>query len=319
MKIIDLFAGIGGMRLRFEKHGCTTVFSSEIDKFARKTYQSNFGELPKGDIRMITSDLIPDHDILLAGFPCQPFSQAGLKGGFDDTRGTLFFEIARILEDKKPKAFLLENVKNLRTHDKGRTLKLILEVLREEYYVPEPEVLNAYNFGVPQSRERIFIVGFRKDIAHSTFYFPKRVCLCGNVGTILEDTTDYTLSDKLWSFLQQHKEKHKAKGNGFGYTIVNADTPYTPTITARYYKDGSECLVEQIGRNPRMLTPRGCARLQGFPDDFKIVVSRSQAYKQFGNSVCVPLITELAESMLQYINKGGIYESNKENNYISKR
>lgn len=319
MKIIDLFAGIGGMRLGFEKHGCTTVFSSEIDKFARKTYEANFGELPRGDIRMIHSDLIPDHDILLAGFPCQPFSQAGLKGGFDDTRGTLFFEIARILKDKKPKAFLLENVKNLRSHDKGKTLQIILEVLREEYYVPEPEVLNAYNFGVPQSRARIFIVGFRKDIVYSDFYFPTRADLYCNVGTILEDTTDYTLSDTLWNWHLSHKTKHKSRGNGFGYTLVNADTPYTPTITARYYKDGSECLVEQIGRNPRMLTPRECARLQGFPDDFKIVVSRSQAYKQFGNSVCVPLISELAESILQYINKGGIYESNKENNDIPKR
>ncbi|HEL2372877.1 TPA: DNA (cytosine-5-)-methyltransferase [Streptococcus suis] len=305
---IDLFAGIGGIRLGFQKNGGKTVFSSEWDKFAQKTYRVNYGEIPHGDITQIDEKDIPDHDILLAGFPCQPFSMAGLKRGFDDVRGTLFFDIARILKEKRPKAFLLENVKNLRTHDKGNTLRVILSVLDElNYYVPTPQVLNAYNFGVPQNRERIMIVGFNKDYLPTDFdefIFPsgekdEKVV----VGDILESEVDdkYTISNKLYQGHLQRKQQHKAKGNGFGFSLFSKESKYTSTISARYYKDGSEALIEQSGRNPRMLTPRECARLQGFPEEFIIPVSNAQAYKQFGNSVCVNVIDAVAKEMISFL------------------
>lgn len=305
---IDLFAGIGGIRLGFQKHGGKTVFSSEWDKFAQKTYRVNFGETPFGDITKIDETEIPDHDILLAGFPCQPFSQAGLKKGFDDTRGTLFFNIASIIKIKKPKAFMLENVKQLRGHDKGKTLEIILNTLNElNYYVPNPEILNAYHFGSPQNRERIIIVGFNKDFLPKDFIefkYPKgKIDENINLDIILESDVDekYTISDNLYKGHLNRKLKHKAKGNGFGFSLVNNKSKYTNTISARYYKDGSEALISQENKNPRMLTPRECARLQGFPEDYIIPVSNTQAYKQFGNSVSINVIDAVAKKMVEYL------------------
>lgn len=307
IKIIDLFAGIGGIRLGFEqafKGNVECVFTSEIDKYAIQTYTENFGsENIYGDITQISEKDVPEHDILLAGFPCQPFSQAGLKKGFKDTRGTLFFDIERILLSKKPKAFLLENVKQLKGHDKGNTLKVILEHLHNAGYKTFVKVLAAKDFGVPQNRERIYIVGFLdNDIK---FEFPKPVLKETKVGDILENNPDdkYTISDKLWAGHQRRKLMHKEKGNGFGYGLFNASSPYTNTISARYYKDGSEILIEQKGKNPRKLTPREAARLQGFPESYQIkTVSDNQLYKQFGNSVCVPVIEKIAEKMKNCLN-----------------
>ena len=304
---IDLFAGIGGIRLAFQNNGGKTVFSSEWDKFAQKTYKINYGETPAGDITKIDENDIPDHDILLGGFPCQPFSQAGLKKGFEDTRGTLFFDIARIIANKRPKAFLLENVKQLKGHDNGKTLKTILSVLEDlNYYVPTPQVLNAKDFGVPQNRERIFIVGFNKDYLpndYKEFNFPigQKTKTC--VGDILEENVldKYTISDNLYNYLINRKVIQKNKGNGFGFTTFNSESTYTNTISARYYKDGSEALIEQKNKNPRLLTPRECARLQGFPENFIIPVSNAQAYKQFGNSVCVKVVDEIAKNIISYL------------------
>lgn len=313
--MIDLFAGIGGIRLAFHKQGGASVFASEWDKFAQKTYKANFGEVPFGDITEISPNDIPDHDILLGGFPCQPFSQAGLKKGFEDTRGTLFFNIAQIIDVKRPKAFLLENVKQLRGHDKGRTLSTILSALDELEYDVFVDVLKANDFGIPQKRERIFIVGFRRDKdilgeyfkdndrndIRINFEFPKPTGIQTRVGEILEKNVDekYTISDKLYEGHLRRKEEHKQKGNGFGFSLFNEDSPYTNTISARYYKDGSEILISQgENKNPRKLTPRECARLQGFPEEFIIPVSDSQAYKQFGNSVSVPVIEAIAQNML---------------------
>ena len=302
-KMIDLFAGIGGTRLGFQQTGrVASVFSSEIDKFACKTYHANFGVIPNGDITKISASDIPDHDILVGGFPCQAFSQAGKKLGFDDTRGTLFFEIARIIKEKKPRAFLLENVKNLTLHDKGKTFAVITNTLRELGYEIYPMLFKAKDFGVPQNRERIYIVGFnKKDVPnYKDFEEPIPPCVPTRVGTILEDNADekYTLSDALWEGHKRRKREHKEKGNGFGYSIFNEESPYTNTISARYYKDGSEILIEQAGKNPRKLTPREAARLQGFPEEFIIPVSDTQAYKQFGNSVAVPVINAIAKNIL---------------------
>ncbi|UPK52840.1 DNA (cytosine-5-)-methyltransferase (plasmid) [Bacillus sp. H8-1] len=302
-RTIDLFAGIGGIRLAFQNLGGYSVFSSEWDKFAQKTYRINYGEMPHGDITEIDEKDIPDHDILLAGFPCQPFSQAGLKQGFDDTRGTLFFDIARIIKEKRPAAFLLENVKQLRGHDKGRTIEVIRNALHELEYTVHIEVLAARNFGVPQNRERIFIVGFdnRRNGALVPFRFPEPTGEKTRVGDILEKNVDekYTISDKLYQGHLRRKEMHKEKGNGFGFSLFNEESAYTNTISARYYKDGSEILIDQgPEKNPRKLTPRECARLQGYPDNFIIPVSNSQAYKQFGNSVTVPVIEAIAKNML---------------------
>lgn len=303
---IDLFAGIGGMRLAFEKNGGHCVYSNEWNKYCQQTYFANFGEQPDGDITKVNAADIPDHDILVAGFPCQPFSIAGVSKknslgratGFEDkTQGTLFFDVCRIIKEKRPKAFMLENVKNLCSHDRGRTFKVILESLDELDYDVFYSVLDGQNY-VPQHRERIIIVGFdRKRYGNAVnFKFdlspisPKPV-----IRDILEPTVDakYTLSDKLWVYLQNYAAKHKAAGNGFGYGIAPMDG-VSRTLSARYYKDGSEVLIEQKNNNPRKLTPRECARLQGFPDTFKIPVSDTQAYRQFGNSVVVPLITDVA-------------------------
>lgn len=311
---IDLFAGIGGMRIAFEQAGGKCVYSSEWNKYSQQTYFANFGEQPEGDITKVDATTIPDHDILVAGFPCQPFSIAGVSKkqslgratGFEDkTQGTLFFDVCRILKQKRPKAFLLENVKNLCSHDKGRTFKVILESLDELDYKVFYKVIDGQNF-VPQHRERILIVGFDRKRYGSDIDFkfeitpvsPKPV-----VRDILEPVVDskYTLSDKLWSYLQRYAEKHKAAGNGFGYGIAPLDG-VTRTLSARYYKDGSEILINQEGKNPRKLTPRECARLQGFPDTFKIPVSDTQAYRQFGNSVVVPLMADVASLIVHKLN-----------------
>ncbi len=303
---IDLFAGIGGMRIAFESNGGDCVYSNEWNKYCQQTYFANFGEQPDGDITKVDARTIPSHDILVAGFPCQPFSIAGVSKkqslgratGFEDkTQGTLFFDVCRIIKAKRPKAFMLENVKNLKSHDKGNTFKVIMQSLDELDYEVFYAVLDGQNY-VPQHRERILIVGFdRKRYGNDIdFSFdispvePKPV-----MRDILEADADdrYTLSDKLWIYLQNYAEKHKAAGNGFGFGIADPDG-VARTLSARYYKDGSEILIAQEGRNPRRLTPRECARIQGFPDSFKIVVSDTQAYKQFGNSVVVPLMTDVA-------------------------
>lgn len=303
---IDLFAGIGGMRLAYESVGGKCVYSNEWNKFSQQTYEANFGEKPDGDITKVDETTIPDHDILVAGFPCQPFSIAGVSKknslgratGFEDkTQGTLFFDVCRIIKAKRPKAFMLENVKNLESHDKGKTFQIIKESLDELDYEVFYKVLDGQNY-VPQHRERIIIVGFDrkrygKGISFEFNLTPKKQKPV--MADILEDNVDskYTLSDKLWAYLQAYAAKHKAKGNGFGYGIAKPDG-ISRTLSARYYKDGSEILIEQKNSNPRRLTPRECARLQGFPDTFKIVVSDGQAYKQFGNSVVVPLIENVA-------------------------
>lgn len=305
-RMIDLFAGIGGTRLGFYKTGKVyNVFSSEIDKFAVKTYKANFGEEPYGDITKIDVKDIPNHDILVGGFPCQAFSQAGLKKGFEDTRGTLFFDVARVIKYKRPKAFLLENVKNLKTHDKGKTFEVIKNTLENLEYKIYFKVLKARDFGVPQNRERIYIVGFRKDLKYIDFKFPEPLNIKTSVGDILEDRVDekYTISDKLWAGHKRRKKEHKLKGNGFGYSLFNKNSEYTNTISARYYKDGSEILIEQLNKNPRKITPREAARLQGFPEEFIIPVSDTQAYKQFGNSVAVPVIYNIAENIINILDK----------------
>ena len=313
-RFIDLFAGIGGIRTAFEPYG-HCVFSCEWDVKAQETYEANFGEKPVGDIRSVNEKEIPDHDILLAGFPCQPFSIAGVSkkqslgrqhGFLDETQGTLFFDIARIIKEKQPQAFLLENVKNLRSHDKGKTFKVIINVLEELGYTVYSEVLNAKGL-VPQNRERIYIVGFKKPLK---FEFPQVPKEGPSLQTILEEDVDekYTLSDKLWDYLQAYKEKHAKKGNGFGYGLADLNS-YSRTLSARYYKDGSEILIPQgEGKNPRRLTPRECAHLQGFPETFKIVVSNTAAYKQFGNSVAVPVVRLIAEKMVQAIEREEILQ-----------
>lgn len=304
--MIDLFAGIGGTRLGFyQTKRVRTIFSSEWDKFSQKTYCANFGEVPEGDITKINATEIPDHDILVGGFPCQAFSQAGKKLGFEDTRGTLFFEVARIIKAKHPKAFLLENVKNLIGHDHGRTFKVITNTLKELNYKVYYTTFHARDFGAPQNRERIYIVGFDKEQVNSfpDFKFPTPPKPETRVGDILETVVDpkYTISDRLWEGHKRRKAEHKLKGNGFGYSLVNAETSYTNTISARYYKDGSEILVDQQNKNPRKLTPREASRLQGFPENYIIPVSDTQAYKEFGNSVCVPVIHAIAEQMLKVL------------------
>lgn len=301
---IDLFAGIGGIRIGFEDVGCRCILTSEWDKHAQKTYESNFGEIPNGDITKINPQEIPAFDILLAGFPCQPFSQAGLKRGFEDTRGTLFFDIARIVQYHKPRVVFLENVKNLAGHDNGRTLSVIIKTLENLGYNVFNKVLNAKDFGLPQNRARVYIIGFRDKIK---FEFPREPKTPTRVGDVLEKNVDglYTLSDKLWAGHQRRRKEHALKGNGFGYSIFNENSSYTSTISARYYKDGSEILIEQKNKNPRKLTPREAARLQGFPDSFIIPVSDTQAYKQLGNSVAIPVIKALATQIIKELQKVG--------------
>jgi len=299
---IDLFAGIGGIRQGFSQFFGECVFSSEWDKFSQQTYQANFGHTPAGDITEIPPSSIPDFDILLAGFPCQPFSNAGHKKGFSDTRGTLFFNILEIAKQHLPKVIFLENVKGFKSHNKGDTFQTVKQSLEDIGYKVYSKILNAKNFGVPQNRERIYIIAFIDDV---DFEYPLTLDKPVKVGDILAPKVEekYTISDKLWAGHQRRKKAHKAKGNGFGYSMFNANSAYTSTISARYYKDGSEILIEQKGKNPRKITPREAARLQGFPEDFIIPVSDTQAYRQFGNSVSVPVITELAKSIYNSLNK----------------
>jgi DNA (cytosine-5)-methyltransferase 1 len=298
---IDLFAGIGGVRIPFSELGGECVFSSEWDKYSQVTYCANHGETPVGDITRISPKDIPPHDLLLAGFPCQAFSQAGRKMGFHDARGTLFFFVANILNYHRPSAVLLENVKRFSTHDKGNTLRVVRGIMEDLGYTFKYQVLSAKNFGVPQNRERIYMVGLR---AGKSFSFPSPKNNPTLVGSILEKGSHlrkYTLSDVLWAGHQRRKAEHQRKGNGFGFQLFNDKSAYTSTLSARYYKDGSEILIEQQGKNPRKITPREAARLMGFPESFKIVVSDNQAYKQFGNSVCVPVIREIAKLLVPEI------------------
>ena len=303
LRAIDLFCGIGGIRTGFQqafRNNIEFVFSSDIDKFARQTYKDNYGEEPFGGITKIDEKDIPNFDILLAGFPCVAFSNAGLRKGFEDTRGTLFFDVARIIKYHTPQIVFLENVKGLVNHDKGNTFKVIKNTLEDLGYSVNHKVLNAKDFGLPQNRERIFIVCFRNSV---NFEFPTPPKTPTRLGDILETNVEekYTISDKLWEGHQRRKAKHNSKGNGFGYCLFAKDSPYTSTISARYYKDGSEILIEQQGTPPRKLTPREAARLQGFPDSFKITSSDAQSYKQFGNSVSVPVIQKIAEKITEKV------------------
>jgi len=305
LRFIDLFCGIGGFRIAFENIGAQCVFSSDWDKYSRITYAANFGETPHGDIHKVAVADIPSHHILCGGFPCQPFSLAGVskknslgrKHGFDDEKqGNLFFSIADIIDYHKPDAFVLENVKNLKSHDKGHTFKVIYQTLTEGLgYHVHTKIIDARNV-VPQHRERIFLVGFRKP---RYFEFPEFPKTEPKLASILETDVPakYTLTDKLWAYLQAYAKKHKDAGNGFGFGLVTGAST-TRTLSARYHKDGSEILVGQGPRkNPRRLTPRECARLMGYPDTFKITVSDTQAYRQFGNSVVVPVVAQIAQSV----------------------
>ncbi|MEB3215123.1 MAG: DNA cytosine methyltransferase [Nostocales cyanobacterium 94392] len=321
-KFVDLFAGIGGFRLAMQNLGGKCVFTSEWDKEAQRTYRANFGEVPFGDITKeeIKKFIPDDFDVLCAGFPCQAFSIAGKRGGFEDTRGTLFFDVAEIIKRKKPKAIFLENVKGLRNHDKGKTLETILNVLRNDlnYFVPEPQIINARDFGVPQNRERIFIVGFRNDMGVSEFEYPKPFERKVNFSEVKEKqvpATKYYLSTQYVQTLINHKARHEGKGNGFGYEIIPDDgianaivvggmgrernlvydhriTDFTPTthIKGTVNREGI-----------RKMTPREWARLQGFPDKYLIPVADASAYKQFGNSVAVPAIQATANKILEAI------------------
>lgn len=321
-KFIDLFAGVGGFRLAMQNLGGKCVFTSEWDKEAQRTYRANFGEVPFGDItREETKKFIPDgFDVLCAGFPCQAFSIAGKRGGFEDTRGTLFFDVAEIIKRKKPKAIFLENVKGLRNHNGGKTLATILNVLRNDlnYFVPEPQIINAKDFGVPQHRERIYIVGFREDIGVAEFEYPsalKKKVKFEDVKEKKVPATKYFLSTQYVQTLINHKARHESKGNGFGYAIIPDDgianaivvggmgrernlvydhriTDFTPTthIKGTVNREGI-----------RKMTPREWARLQGFPDKYVIPVADASAYKQFGNSVAVPAIQATAMEILKRI------------------
>lgn len=311
LRFIDLFCGIGGFRIAFERAGARCVFSSDWDKFSQQTYAANFGEKPHGDIHAVAVADIPAHDILCGGFPCQPFSLAGVskknslgrKHGFDDEKqGNLFFSIADILDYHKPAAFVLENVKNLKSHDKGRTFQIIHDTLtRALGYQVYTKTIDARNV-VPQHRERIFLVGFREARYFEFPPFPKEE---PKLASILEAevSSKYTLSDHLWEYLQSYAKKHQDAGHGFGFGLVTgADT--TRTLSARYHKDGSEILVSQGSRkNPRRLTPRECARLMGYPESFKIPVSDTQAYRQFGNSVVVPVVERIAKAVVDCLGR----------------
>ena len=313
------------------------MFTSEWDKFSKKTYASNYGEWPEGDITKIKSEDIPGHDVLLAGFPCQAFSRAGKREGFQDIRGTMFFEVQRILAYHQPKAFLLENVKQLRGHDDGRTLDTMLSILRGEYtadlpsdipmsaaarrslrvkldYETDFRVLKSNDFGVPQKRERVYIVGFNRKKCPSIdldamFARLVRSSEATRLGDVLEDDEKiekrFTISDKLYEGHIRRSERHRERGNGFSYGLFNKESPYCNTISARYYKDGREILIDQshLDKNPRKLTPRECARILGFPEEFRVdAVSVNQLYRQMGNSVSIPVIQAIADQMVPNLN-----------------
>jgi len=312
---IDLFAGIGGMRTAFQRIGGRCIFSSEWDKHAQDTYLKNFGEVPFGDITQINNE-VPKHDVLVAGFPCQAFSIAGFKGGFEDTRGTLFFDVARLIDKFRPSAFLLENVKGLAAHDKGRTFNVIMETLEGdlEYHV-DHKIVNAKDFGVPQNRERVFIVGFRKASSLQRFSFPDPIKKKMTIADIKEQdvvSTKYYLSDRYLQTLIDHRDRHASKGNGFGFEIKNDDEIANAIVVGgmgrernlvrdRRLKDFAPKtnIHGPVNRQGiRKMTPREWARLQGFPDSFVIPVSDAQAYKQFGNSVAVPAIEATARQIV---------------------
>lgn len=334
LRFIDLFCGIGGFRIAFERAGCECVFSCDWDKHAQETYFANFGEKPAGDIRTIHSSDIPAHDILCAGFPCQPFSIAGVSkkkalgeehGFAEKKQGNLFFELARIIRDRRPRAFLLENVKNLKNHDRGRTWQIIYKTLTEDLgYTVYHKIIDARGV-VPQHRERIFIVGFDTPRYFEFPQFPKEG---PTLASILQDRVPekYTLTDHLWEYLQAYAQKHAAKGNGFCFGLTNPDS-IARTLSARYYKDGAEILIAQgEGKNPRRLTPRECALIMGFPADFKIPVSDTQAYRQFGNAVVVPVVERLAKAVVETLlqpagyKPGLVLQSNESSGqYISPR
>jgi DNA (cytosine-5)-methyltransferase 1 len=311
MRFIDLFCGIGGFRIAFERAGCQCVFSSDWDKYSRITYDANFGEEPEGDIHKVAVADIPKFDILCAGFPCQPFSIAGvskkrslgLKHGFDDEKqGNLFFSIAKILDFHQPRAFVLENVKNLLRHDKGNTFEVIRSNLEDALgYRVFKKVIDARSV-VPQHRERIFLVGFKPS---RWFEFPEFPLEGPRLATILEQAVPdkYTLSDHLWKYLQNYAKKHQEAGNGFGFGLFTGKD-VARTLSARYHKDGSEILIAQgPGKNPRRLTPRECANLMGYPSSFKIPVSDTQAYRQFGNSVVVPIVERIADQVVSSLRR----------------
>lgn len=319
---IDLFAGIGGFRIAMQNLGGRCVYTSEWDEQAKKTYEANFGEVPFGDItKERTKKFIPDNfDVLCAGFPCQAFSIAGKRGGFEDTRGTLFFDVAEIIRRKKPKAFFLENVKGLINHDRGRTLKTILNVLRDDlgYYVPEPQVLNAKNFGVPQNRERIFIVGFRNDLGVNSFNYPDPLTKDVTFKDIKEENTvsvKYYLSNTYLNTLINHKKRHESKGNGFGYEIIPDNGIANAVVCGGMGRERNLVydhrledftpvthIKGEVNRQGiRKMTPREWARLQGFPDEFIIPVADASAYKQFGNSVAIPAIEATSKEIIKKI------------------
>lgn len=346
-KFIDLFAGIGGLRRGFDAIGGECVFTCEMNRYSQETYRANFGaeHAIAGDITQVKAEDIPPHDLLLAGFPCQPFSLAGVSkknslgrahGFADETQGTLFFDVVRVLRHHKPRAFLLENVKNLLSHDRGNTMRVILHALDELGYEVDFRVIDARSW-VPQHRERIFIAGFRRD-NKTTFSFNDVQIPPGpnpTLSTILhpEDGTEtadgrntvgdlgkvhdrYTLTDNLWAYLQRYAEKHRAAGNGFGFGLVGPQN-VARTLSARYHKDGSEILVAQPGKNPRRLTPRECARLMGFDrpgsnDPWKIPVSDTQAYRQFGNAVAAPVSVAIAEAMAPWLTNTVALRSRRE-------
>lgn len=312
---VDLCAGIGGFRKAFDNAGAECVLTCELDKFCKTTYTSNFHDKRwETDITKLDPSSVENFDILCAGFPCQAFSLGGKQAGFDDVRGTIFFNIADMLQVKRPKMALFENVKNLRSHDKGRTFKVIQAKLDSLDYHHHTILINAQHF-VPQKRERIYIVcadkkyltteEFKTLIANIEFDYEKQKLLpLPKISDILESnvSSEFTLSDKLWSFLQSHAEKHSKKGNGFGYGLIEPKTMTTArTLTARYYKDGSEILIAQEGKNPRRLTPRECARIMGFPDSYQLTSSKTQTYKQFGNSVVLPVIELFAQRITEVL------------------
>jgi DNA (cytosine-5)-methyltransferase 1 len=315
LKFVDLFCGIGGFRIAFEQAGAECVFSCDSDKYSQLTYEANFGERPRGDIYSFGIGEIDSHDILCAGFPCQPFSIAGVskklslgrKHGFEDEKqGNLFFQIEAILDYHQPKAFVLENVKNLKSHDGGRTFDIIYRTLTDVLgYEVHYKVIDAQSV-VPQHRERVFLVGFKPG---KWFEFPSFPVEGPTLSSILDKKVHrkYTLTDHLWKYLQGYAEKHRAAGNGFGYGLFDGDD-VARTLSARYYKDGSEILIAQGKKNPRRLTPRECARLMGFPPDFKIPVSDTQAYRQFGNAVVVPVVNKIAEEVVVALSRSIDYQ-----------
>jgi len=319
-RFIDLFAGIGGVRLAFQRLDGKCVFSSEIDPFAKRTYAANFGEVPFGDITQIDEDDVPDHDILVGGFPCQAFSIAGKRLGFEETRGTLFFDIARILQLKRPSAIFLENVKGLMNHRGGETLRVILKVLREDlgYHVPDPQIVNAKYFGVPQNRERVFIVGFRDPDAAEQFTYPAQKEVTKSIADILEVeavASKYYLSERYLQSMREHRRRHEALGHGFGYEIIPHDSVANAIVVGGMGRERNLLIDDRlVDRTPttnivgeinhefvRKMTPREWARLQGYPEEFRIVVSDAQAYKQFGNSVAVPAVAAVAKTMVRIL------------------